>query len=111
MAGVDLNGRAAFFAQKKDRRAGAGADIASYERILALDAVGEAEPHKEIQRPVNCRRFGGPVVGPRVVEQIVSLGRPLAVQQQFEHAAAQRRRVSPTDAQAASAAVICAERS
>src|SRR5689334_10315420 len=91
MAGVKLFRGAAFFADEKNRGARAGADIAGDEGVEAFDAMREAQARKEIERAVDCRRLGDAFVAAEQRQQVVSLGWPVMIQEQFKHAAAQRR--------------------
>ena len=91
MTGVELLRAAAFLANQKDRRARACADIAGDERIQALNAMREAHAYEKIERAIDGRRLGLRRVGVEQVQEIVGLCRPMLVEQDFEHAPAQRR--------------------
>ena len=90
VAGVELFSAAALFADEKDGRAFAGADIARHERVQAFDAMREAHAHEKIERAIDCRRLCR-FVGVDQRQQIIGFGGAVLIEQQFEHPFAQRR--------------------
>ena len=70
--------------------------VAADESVEALDPVDQALFHQEVERAIDRRRRGRFIALPEVIQDCIGPHRPVAVPDQLQHPAAERRQSGPT---------------